>query len=603
MSRALTIARNDFRHALRDRLVWGAVVLLGAAFLPSVGSVVPGLNAPVQQSVLSSAGDLGIFSLVVIAAVGYNSITSERADGTVRLVLGLPGTRRDLVLGKLLSRLAIIVLALGVVLVIASGLTARAVGIESLVPFWAMAGWMLLYGTVWTAIAIGYSAAFSSQYRSLGALVVTYGLFSPTVGAWRLFAQPIFAFSFTGSFAMPYYETLAEAPYWVHIMYRTNPLQGFFRMVRWSVSVLTGTTPITGFWLNLAGISVFLGFGALPVLFGMRRFERADLTEEKSGPGWADRLSVSLRSATEPSSGSLSRLPFVSAGDRSRIGPILRGDLNRTLKSWIVQGAILLFVLLVAPSVWQDLRPGAGMIGASQGISPADQVVDLTYTFTLPVLILGTAVGYQAVVGERESGTVRLVLGLPGTRRDLVVGKLLTRVAIVIAAIVPMLLFAEGVLLWRSGDPYLVVFLASAGWILLLSIVWTTFVVGVSAAVSSRYRALAVILGSYLLISPENGIWGSIVRPLIGLAFTGQFSTPAGPRVVGQLGPLWFRYMDRLSPLVALGTIEQTLERATGVTQWYVTAPLVLFSIVITVSFAVGSLYIGYRRFARTDLG
>ena len=83
MSRALTIARNDFRHALRDRLVWGAVVLLGAAFLPSVGSVVPGLNAPVQQSVLSSAGDLGIFSLVVIAAVGYNSITSERADGTV----------------------------------------------------------------------------------------------------------------------------------------------------------------------------------------------------------------------------------------------------------------------------------------------------------------------------------------------------------------------------------------------------------------------------------------------------------------------------------------------------------------------------------------
>ena len=213
MNCVLTIARNDFRHALRDRLVWGAVVLLGAAFLPSVGSVTLGLNGPVQESVLSSAGDLVIFSLVVIAAVGYNSITSERTDGTVRLVLGLSGTRRDLVFGKLLSRLAIVVLALGAVLVIASGLTARALGIESLVLFWVMAGWILLYGVVWTAIAIGSSAAFSSQYRSLGAIVVTYGLFSPVVGLWRLFAQPIFAFAFTGSFAMPYYETLAEAPY------------------------------------------------------------------------------------------------------------------------------------------------------------------------------------------------------------------------------------------------------------------------------------------------------------------------------------------------------------------------------------------------------
>ena len=135
MNCVLTIARNDFRHALRDRLVWGAVVLLGAAFLPSVGSVTLGLNGPVQESVLSSAGDLVIFSLVVIAAVGYNSFTSERTDGTVRLVLGLSGTRRDLVFGKLLSRLAIVVLALGAVLVIASGLTARALGIESLVLF------------------------------------------------------------------------------------------------------------------------------------------------------------------------------------------------------------------------------------------------------------------------------------------------------------------------------------------------------------------------------------------------------------------------------------------------------------------------------------
>src|SRR6056297_1600299 len=175
MNRVLTIARDDFRHALQDRLIWGATLLLGVMFLPSVGAGSP----PLWEHIISMMADLIPFSLVVFVAIGYNSITGERAEGIVRLVLGLSGTRRDVVLGKFLSRLFIVVVVLGLVLIVACIQTVQIYGQHALVPFWVMGGWMLVYGIVWTAITIGYSAAFSSQYRTLGALVGTYALFTP----------------------------------------------------------------------------------------------------------------------------------------------------------------------------------------------------------------------------------------------------------------------------------------------------------------------------------------------------------------------------------------------------------------------------------------
>ncbi len=595
MSRLLTIARNDFRHALSDRLVWGTVILLGIMWLPSVMSISPSVS-PLREFVLSSVGDLMIFSLVVIAAVGYNSVTGERATGTVRLVLGLSGTREEFVLGKLLSRLVMVVLALGIALLVASGLAVRGYGISALIPFWVMAAWMLFYAVVWMGVAVGYSAAFSSQYRTLGALVGSFALFSPTVGIWRLFVHPLFALVFTGSFAIPQYETLAEAPQWIHIMYRSNPLRGFAEMATWSITVLTGGTPITGLGLNLVGLAFFGCCGALPLVFGMRRFERVDIAEGKSGPSWSDRLLPNPRTtAGRRDEDIVNRHPSLSTSDQSRVGTIVRGDLNRTLKNWVVQGAIALFVLLVAPRIWQDLRP-------TSFTTPSGEIFNLTYSITLPLLVLATAVGYQAVVGERESGTIRYVLGLPGTRRDFVVGKLIARLAIVVTAVVLTLLFAEVLVVIRFGRLHVTAFLAAGGWMLLLGMVWTTFAVGVSAAASSRYRAMAVILCSYVVFSVENGLWGTVVRPSIGLISIGRFETPQAVLVTNRLAPTVFRYLDSLSPLVALETIRSILATATDAQSFYTTPPVVLASIIVVLLFSTGTFYVGYRRFNRADL-
>ena len=593
MSRARTIARNDFRHVLRDRLVWGAVLLLGVMFLPSVGSVSSSPSTALWEHTISMMADLISFSLVVFAAVGYNSITGERTEGSIRLVLGLSGTRRDVVLGKFLSRLSVVVIALGVVLFVASVQTVRTFGMHSLVPFWVMGGWMFIYGIVWTAITIGYSVAFSSQYRTLGALVATYALFAPALAFWGTFVYPLFAFAFTGSFSLPYFKTLADAPAWMQVMFRLNPIKGFAGMVQWSVSMTTARTPVIGLGFNLLGITVFVALGAAVLLIGARRFEQADLDDEKSGPSWSTRLLPSVQATTVNNN---TDLPLMSMDDRSRVETIVRGDLNRALKNWVVQGVVVLFFLVIIPEIWQSVDR------STEGTFIGTLSSRIEYAFFLPILVLGTAIGYQSVVGERDSDTIRYLLGLPSTRRELLGGKVIARVGIVVAAIVVVLFLTEAIVLLRLGTPHLNSFLIGAGWVLLVGVVWTTFVVGVSAAVSSRYRALAVILGVYLLFSTNDGLWGAVVRPFIGLAFTGRFTTPQWAHTT-KVGPVWFRYLDGMNPIVALRRVLQALQTVTGSISSNITLSLVLYSLLVIFVFAGGTLYVGYRRFEQTDLG
>lgn len=54
--------------------------------------------------------------------------------------------------------------------------------------------------------------------------------------------------------------------------------------------------------------------------------------------------------------------------------------------------------------------------------------------FLLP--IVGTMVGYKAIVGERESGSLKFLLGLPHTRLNVVFGKLLGRAGLITVAII-----------------------------------------------------------------------------------------------------------------------------------------------------------------------
>ena len=592
MTRAPTIARLDLRHALRDRLAWGAVVLLGLMFLPSAVAVASSGHRELGDYLLLQALDLVTFALVVVAAVGYNAVVGDRESGTVRTVLGLSGTRRDLVLGTFLARAAVVVFAMSAVLAAASVVVVRGYGYAAVVPFWTMAGWMLAYGVVWTAVTVGYSAAFASQYRVLAALVATYATFSPALDIWGVLVRPVFALVLTGSAATSAYDGLATAPLWLRVTERFNPLTGFFHAMRWCVEAVGPGTPAGGVALQLFGTAVFLCFGGVALFVGVRRFERADLCRTESGSRAGARVRRSLRPVA-------AALPAVgaSASGRSRSSTIARADLRHVLQRWVVVGAIALFALLVAPQLWSSLD-------SNSVFTPLEQVARIPDTFGLPIIVLSVAVGYGAVAGERESGTVGLLLGSAGSRRDVVVGKLKARLAVVTFALVPSVLFAEALVVARFGDPFPRAFLAWAGWVFLVGLAWTAFVVGASAATSSRYRTLAVVFGAYLLFGTGVGLWGPVVRPAVSLAFTGRFTAYESYVHAAERGPSWFWVTDHLNPFVALQTVREGLFVAVGRGTEFTNAPppVFLLSVVVCLLFVAVPLYVGYRRFDRADL-
>lgn len=593
MSRICTIVREDARRALQSRLVWGAIVLLAVMFLPSTGTSATPEVHPISEYLLLVPLDLMTFSLVVVAAVGYGAVVNERVSGTVRFVLGLPATRRDLVLGKLLSRVGIVIAALVVILVIANTLVFRGYGSPHLLPFWVMGTWMLVYVAVWSAVTIGYSAAFDSPFGTLGALVVTHVIFSFNFGVWSVVIRPLFALLFTGSLNPPSYDTLSTAPLWLRATERLNPLVNFWNAMRWSIEFVGPGSPTGGPLPHVLGTVIFLSFGIFPLMYGLRRFERTELGAEQSEFQLGDWLWRSLgrvsRALTE--SAPIRRL-------RTESNPIWRlaiEDLRHMVQNWIVIGSLVVTLLLAGPSLWSAIE-------ASSIFSVTEVLGRIYQSFTLPIMVLGIAVGHNAVVGERTAGTVRFVLGMPVTRRDFFLGKLLSRVGIVVATLFPLILFAEVLVVTRLGDLYLGAFIALAGWTLLYSVVWTVVTVSISAAVSSRYRSLAAIVATYFVFGSRTGLWDLLVRPAAAFIRTGQFS--AAELVQAANPPMWFRYIDNLNPFIALETIRGGLYEATGYGTEFTNliVPLFMYSLLVSVLFAAVILIAGARRFDRSDL-
>lgn len=591
MSRLVTIAKEDIRRAFRSRLVWGAIVLLAAMFLPSTGSSGRPDIRPISEYLLVLPRDLMTFSLVVVAAVGYGAVVSERVDATVRFVLGLPATRRDLVLGKLLSRAGITVAAVVVILGIANVLVYQGYGRPHVLPFWVMGAWMVVYAVVWTAVTVGYSAAFQSPYRTLAALVVTYVVFSFNFGVWGVIVRPLFALVFTGSLNPPSYETLATAPTWVQLTERLNPLVDFWGAMRWSIEFVGPGTPTSGVLPHVLGTMIFLAFGIVPLVFGVRRFERTDLIGSQAGFQFGDRLWRSLWRVRTAVTGSAAVPPARTRA--SRIWRLTIADLRHSLQNWVVVGSLVVTLLMTGPAL-------LGAIDVSSVFTNVEVLTRVPFSFRLPIVILGIAVGHNAIVGERSAGTGKLLLGMAVTRRDVALGKLLSRVGIVVGTLLPLLVFAEGLVIARLGSPYPGAFLALTAWTLLYATVWTVVTVGLSAAVTSRYRSLAVIFAVFLVFGQ---LWDQLVLPAVAFAVTGRFSIEAFVLAADQ--PMWFQYADHLSPFVALDAVrEGVFEMAGyGTQQTELILPLFLYSVTVVVLFAAGVFVTGARRFDRSDFG
>lgn len=268
---------------------------------------------------------------------------------------------------------------------------------------------------------------------------------------------------------------------------------------------------------------------------------------------------------------------------------VARKDVRDAIRSrsiWLLSAAYLL-VFLVPPLALPSV------------VAPTvSDFVDYTRTVVgVFVPLVSIALGYKAVVGERESGSIALLLSFPHTRRDLAVGKLAGR-AVVLAIPLLLVLVAAGLVaaIQLSSTPLLPslgLVLATLGF----GLAFLGLTVGLSLAMPSSRRITAAAVGAYVLFAV---LWDTLVRTVTLVLF--RFIEPS---VVFDL-PDWALLVKFLAPVEAYNRLVAALFGVGGAgaytgpeAPWFVAAPA---APVVLAAWVAVPVWLGYRRFAKADL-
>jgi len=197
--------------------------------------------------------------------------------------------------------------------------------------------------------------------------------------------------------------------------------------------------------------------------------------------------------------------------------------------------ALVVFVFTVLAIV---LTFGVAGLRPESATRPSMQTavvsVGSALSFLLP--LVGLVGSYAALVGERETGSIRFLLGLPNSRTDAYVGKYLGRAAVVLAPLIIGLVLTGVVvaLVFANGS-----FLGILG-LAVVSAIYALLFVGIglsaSAYADSSNRAVAVVIAVFVALRVG---WPAL-----------QFLGVQGmenPRPF----PEWFFWIGRLNPINA----------------------------------------------------
>lgn len=289
---------------------------------------------------------------------------------------------------------------------------------------------------------------------------------------------------------------------------------------------------------------------------------------------------------------------------------VAQKDFEDAVRSQMVWGVIAVFVGFMGFVMLAALGTSDGS-GAS-----GDAALGLTAQLSqLFVPLVALIVGYMAIVGERRTGSLRVLLTYPHSRRDIVFGKLVGRSAVIVVALgigsILSLLIAS--VLVAAPDFAKVVGLV--GSIVLFGVAFTGLAVGISASVHTRGRAMAMAIGSLLIFllvwdAAAAGLYAVVTGSLPALEAEAWYFLVKRLNPVGAFRAIAEGFVPgRLSPFFQIGAEEipqsataEQLElsnRVKGPLPFYLTT---WFAGVILAAWGLIPAVIGYLRFNRTDI-
>lgn len=291
------VARKDFEDVVRSKMLWSIVTVfvafMGFMLLVATQVVDPeGSGSGTVEALAFVAGFGKLFVPVVALVAGYMAVVGERRSGSLRVLLGYPHSRRDVVAGKLVGRAGVIVLAFVAGFALMTVLVAALFSFPPVETFLSLVAVATLFGLAFTGIAVGISAAAPTRGK---AMALAIGTFLLCLVFWEGLAAGV-------HYAVHDSLPGLEADAWYFLLKRLNPIAAYdaltaevldsavATMVNLPVEdVPRGTPPeqlrlenrVEGDlpvylepWFSAV---ILLAWGVVPAALGYRRFERADL--------------------------------------------------------------------------------------------------------------------------------------------------------------------------------------------------------------------------------------------------------------------------------------------------------------------------------------
>lgn len=274
-----TVARKDFQDARRSRVLWAlsAVFLVLAAGVASLYAFVPAVTADPEVSTVGLLGFLAspvtLFVAVASVVVCYKSVAGETESGSGKLLLSLPHTRRDIVLGKVVGRGLVLAIPVAIGLVVMLAVVFAGGVPFSPVNYAVFVVVTLFFTLAYVAVFVGVSASTPSTTRAATISVLLLVLFEI---AWDI--VPLGAWFVANGFQMPsafLAGNLGARPDWVTFLSQVPPSGAYQNAIG---GFLSGSSGSEAFFLtNWFSLVVLTLWALVPLAIGSTRYQRTDL--------------------------------------------------------------------------------------------------------------------------------------------------------------------------------------------------------------------------------------------------------------------------------------------------------------------------------------
>jgi len=225
LTQVLTVARKELRDRLRNRWVL-AVALVFTAFALVIayagGAQQGAVGLRSIEATIASLTSLVIYLIPLIALLlGFDAIVGERERGSLDLLLALPITRLELLLGKYLGLAAALALSTLAGFGLVALLLGAQVGPRALEPYAGFMASAVLLGLAFLSLAVMLSVLAGERTRAsgmaialwfffvlvfdlllLGLLVATGGQFGGDALAYLLLLNPADVFRILNVFSL-----------------------------------------------------------------------------------------------------------------------------------------------------------------------------------------------------------------------------------------------------------------------------------------------------------------------------------------------------------------------------------------------------------------